>query len=545
MSVVKNPVEQRMTLLRDLWLQATEAPDIRLLVWRIPASADRVLSAFIELQQHAGDWSVPDFMLRMDADFDTGFGYSRTLLQTMRDGYLDSVGAFKDLGIPADWLDVYAEHPQSPAGVLAYFEAFTAHHRDHLRCFAPVLMPASVASEPAFEQWLDTALQTPVPASMRLVLVDHAESRRWQPLVDRHRHIARVIEADIDLFDIARETAAQPSAAGAASDGPATALRQMLTDVLTLVEKGTAAQAAARADRGVALAQRQQWPEQEVVLHMAVAGAHLKEQAHPEAIARYRKARDSAQRAEAGGSPVGTTLVMQSWFGEAGVWLVAKQPERASQCYVEGAQAARRVPNAMFAIEGLRMAGFCQMQAGRIEPAREQLLHAVGEARPMPAKDRAMTTLPLVLQDLLRLQDARRTDKLEHAAKDYQSAIAHAQQQAEKSAAKLGAAPAADDVAEVEQAMTTQMEAAFARLGHERERLIAGGDEFFRKVVAVGRDFLHPAWSGLPDVKHPLDKDLPEWSEPPAFALLPDHADLADTPATRVTAPDAAEELPA
>ena len=55
---------------------------------------------------------------------------------------------------------------------------------------------------------------------------------------------------------------------------------------------------------------------------------------------------------------------------------------------------------------------------------------------------------------------------------------------------------------------------------------------FFRKVVALGRDYLHPAWNGVPEVEHPLDKELPEWSQPPQFAQLPEPGDLLDAAAT-------------
>ncbi|MFD0738594.1 hypothetical protein ACFQZQ_04745 [Lysobacter koreensis] len=517
MSASNNPVMKRVEAMREAWMQATESPDVRLLVWRIPANADRMFAAFVEAQQHPGDWNTPDFFLRLDAPFETGFGYSRALKQELERGYFDSIDAFKEQGIAADWIGVHDTQPDSAAGFVAQLASFAQHHGKHLRHVAAVLMPASVVSDAALEAWLDAALRAPVPPSLRLVLVDDAQACRWQALVERHGALARVIEAPIDLFDIARETAAQAGGAG-----PTTAYRQMLTDVMTLLERGSAAQTAARAEKALVLAQREQWPDQQVVLHMAVAGAHLKEQQHAEAIGRYRRARDCALQAELARHPAAGSLVMQSWFGEAGAWLVARQPSRAAQAYVHGAEAARRVPNAMFVIEGYRMAGFCLAQDRHVEGAREHLLRALQEAKAVAPAERAMTTLPLVLQDLLRLQDAPRTERLERCASDYQAATAQAHGHAEQQAGKLGDRPAPAALERIEADLLEALERCFARFGHERERLVAGGDEFFRKVVAVGRDFLHPAWNGLPEVKHPLDKELPEWRQPPQFALLPD-----------------------
>ncbi|KAF1017280.1 MAG: hypothetical protein GAK31_00542 [Stenotrophomonas maltophilia] len=74
------------------------------------------------------------------------------------------------------------------------------------------------------------------------------------------------------------------------------------------------------------------------------------------------------------------------------------------------------------------------------------------------------------------------------------------------------------------------LERGFHRAQQERERLIQGGDEFFRKIVAVGRDFLDPGWNGLPAIEHPLDHDIPVWSEPPAMQPLPDPSGLLQPP---------------
>jgi hypothetical protein len=80
----------------------------------------------------------------------------------------------------------------------------------------------------------------------------------------------------------------------------------------------------------------------------------------------------------------------------------------------------------------------------------------------------------------------------------------------------------------IESAMHARFETGFQRQRQEREHLIAGGDEFFRKVVALARELLNQLWNGLPEVKHPLDKDVPEWSEPPQFTKLPDPSGLID-----------------
>jgi hypothetical protein len=90
----------------------------------------------------------------------------------------------------------------------------------------------------------------------------------------------------------------------------------------------------------------------------------------------------------------------------------------------------------------------------------------------------------------------------------------------------LGPLPPRAELDRIDAQLDGALEQSFHRAQQERERVIQGGDEFFRKIVAVGRDFLDPGWNGLPAIEHPLDHDIPVWSEPPAMQPLPDPAAL-------------------
>jgi hypothetical protein len=523
MSASKSPVEKRIALLRDLWLEALEDPKVRVVVWRVPDNAERMLLAFLEAQRHEGDWQTPDLFIKFDAPFETGFAYSRALCDAVIGSYEASRESFEEQDIAYDWEFAKLARPDSAAGFLGLLDAFAKHHQAHFRYVAAALMPAPVTSADALKAWVQAALQAGVSATTRLVLVQSHSNPQWDWLLKEHTDVARAIDAPIDMFDIARETAAQSP-----SSGPAVAYRQMLTDVLALVEKGSAAQTSARADAALKIAQREQWHDQQMVLHMAVAGAHLKAQDHPAAITRYRQARVCAGQARQGDPALGGNLVMQTWFGEAGVWLVAKQFTHAAQAYCSGAKEAQQIGNRIFSLEGFRMAAFCYAHNREPEKAREHGALAAREGKEMPPDERAASTLGVALHDLLRLQDSALATKLEKLAAAYQTQIAAAHAQAEHSAAALGPAPERHALERIEADMHAQFEAAFQALREQRERLIDKGDAFFRKVVAVGRDLLHPQWSGLPEVKHPLDTEQAAWSKMPQSAELPAPGDLAD-----------------
>jgi len=534
--MAKSPVEKRLEQLRDLWLEASERPTLRLAVWRAPDNATRMLSTFFEAQQHPGEWNTPDAFLRLDSPFETSWDYSRALKHALVTGFEENHDALKEQGIEPDWSTASQEHPDTAAGFVALLTSFAEHYRNHWRYVVVVLDPERVTSPEAFERWLDAALMAPElrepQARVRFALMDTNEHPAWQALADRHRSAAQVIDAPVDMFDIARATAAQSG-----GSGPQVAHRLALTDVMTSLEKGNAAQTAQRADKAMKLCEKEQWHDQQVVLHMAVAGAHLKEKQYGDAIQRYRLARECAARAELAEHPAGGTLVLQTWFGEAGAWLAAGQSGQAAQAYKQASEVARHIPNVLFVIEGLRMAAYCFAKDGQRQTALDHGLQAIGEAKPLSVEDRGTTTFPLVLQDQLRRQDSSRTEKIERAAVRYQDAIAAAHKDMETKASQLGTRPSPQELAKLDLLLEAKLEAVFAKLCEEREKLIAHGDVFFRKVVAVGRDFLHPGWNGLPDVKHPLDKDMAEWSSPPPFGVLPDATDLLDPSAASTPAP--------
>ncbi|HBK46397.1 MAG TPA: hypothetical protein DDZ67_08170, partial [Xanthomonadaceae bacterium] len=314
----KNPVEIRLERLRQQWLQLCEEPSWRLLVWRLPASGARLLAAFFEMQKQPGDWQLPDYFLRLDCAFETGFGYSRELKHALSSSYLGSQQELRQQGVALGWRGALPEHPDSATGAVEVFESFAAHHREHFRNLAVVLEPDRVVADEAFMRWVGAALAALRSGQVRLVLVDSHEDPRWQPLLDRHDRLALRLDAPLDMFEVARETAAQSG-----GGGPGVVYRQLLADLMTLLERGSPAQVAQRAERALAVAQRHGWQDQQAAVHMMVAGGWLKGQDHARAIGAYRQARECALQAAGAGNPAGSSLAMQSWFGEAGAWLAA------------------------------------------------------------------------------------------------------------------------------------------------------------------------------------------------------------------------------
>lgn len=517
------PMLRAIQRLGEAWLNASADPTRRLLVWRVPANASRLLAAFFETQRHDEGRDTPDYFLRLDTAFETGFAYSREVKQSLLERYLGSQDELRAQGVALGWRGPHDAHPDSAHGVVQVLDSFATHHQRHLRLLAVVIDPERCVPGDGLARWIDAALAAAPGERLRLVLLDTDEDPRWQPLLERHAHVAARIEAPVDLFAIARDTAAQ-----SAGTGPEVLYRQLLADLMLLLERGSPQQVAARAERALGLAHRHGWQDQQAVVQMMVAGAWLKGGDHGQAINAYRQARSAAQTARSQGHAAAPELVMQSWFGEAGCWLAANNPGQATQGYLQAATAAASIPHPMFQLEGQRMAGYCLLQQGKREEARTQLLEAIRIATPLSPQDRHATTLPQALWDLLQLQDPRRCERLQDTARTYLEQTTALHGQAEDAAARLGTQPARPPLDVIQAQLHSALEQTFHRVQHERERLIQGGDEFFRRIVAVGRDFLDPGWNGLPAIQHPLDHDIPVWSEPPAMQPLPDPAPLLD-----------------
>ena len=127
-----------------------------------------------------------------------------------------------------------------------------------------------------------------------------------------------------------------------------------------------------KAGDALAFADGQGWKDQRVVVTMLVAGALLKEQRYDEAVAAYQDARATSALAQKEGHPAGAAMVLQSWFGEAGVELAAGRVAEAAAAYDNAAMAAQAARNVILTIEAFRMGAFCQARLGERDAAIER-----------------------------------------------------------------------------------------------------------------------------------------------------------------------------
>lgn len=512
MSAAKNPTEKVMSELELSWLDASDkAGQTRLFIWRVPAGGESLLDGFIALQQHPQGRTLPDLFLSLTLPFETGYGYSEALGREFVEHYEatpDAAGWQADAYLPC----------YSPAQLRQLLQRFAENFADDLRYLVLVLKPSGVSDERALMRWLTRWLEEGEPAP-RLLLIDTTEQPVWQPLYEAHPAVVQLIVDDIDGMKVMHQTAQQQTDA----DADRLLFRRYLADSMLLLEKGSAAQVAARGSLALDVATRRGWADQQAMMQNLIAGGWLKGKQHTQAIAHYRQAQHVS--ATIPDPAIKGQLRTQSTFGEAGAWFSKKEYLQAAKGYRRAALEAQTIPHAAFAIEGWRMSGFCLWLAGHRPAAMEEYAQAVQAAQSVPLAGRGQTTLPLVFGDLLRIHDKRRSEAIEACAARWQCEKQRLIQHAEE---RLPAAPTIEQVKQTENRLQLQLEAAFTLIREEREKLIRHGDDSFRRVVRLAREMLHPHWNGLPAIAHPFDAPAGEWQSLPAWgstdASLPENA---------------------
>jgi hypothetical protein len=484
-----NPVERRLSLLCADWLDFRADATKRLLVWRVAENATRLVQCFFEVQKHDLEYSSRDLFVVLDAQFERSRQYSRDLKQAVRGQYDASRDDLHAQGLAADWTFEPEQAPDSPAGVIAALRSFGSKYHQTIGHLAVVLVPSAVSDADLFEDWIRRALALDLPERIRLVIVDSLEHPRFPQLASARDPRIEVRQPGVDGLATAQETFAQETI-----PGPAAVFRNLIMGLVSLAEKGSAGQVKAKAADALTFTRKHGWADQEVVLHLLVAGAMLKESRHQEAIGFYRSAGEAAARAVNADHPAGHKLALQARFGEAGAFLAAGDPHQAAHAYDEAAVVAQQDQNAILAIEAFRMAAFCHARAGDSEAAIERGLLAMQIGERLKPAARGLTTMPVAAVDLLRTIDPERVSLFERSKARLETRLADARRRAEAREVAMEDRADPEGAAAIDADFDGDGRTVRDVAERELESAIAGASAPFREQFARARRLLGAAW---------------------------------------------------
>lgn len=484
-----NPVERRLIDLCNQWEEFRTHTAKRLLVWRVPDNAGRLLQCFFEVQKYETLYSTGDLFIVFDATFENSIQYSRALKEALAGQYEASREDLKQQGITPDWQFTPEQFSDSATGFIQSLSAFGSKHHKIIDHLVAVLLPRSVADDNAFAAWLRRALDAGIPERLRLVVIDFMETPRLAGLVDAGHERLYVDIPPIDALAMAQETFAQEGGMG-----PAAVFRNFLMGLVTLIDKGSADQVKAKAVDAFAFARKQHWADQEVAIALLVAGACLKEKHFDEAIEIYERARQTALQTVATGHPAGQKLVLQTWFGEAVGHLAAGDTLRAAACYDQAASVARGVPDLVLTIEAFRMAAFCHARLGNRDAAVERGVHALDVGQRLKPEVRGMTTLPLAAVDLLRVVEPERVRFMEEIKHQLEARLDQLRAAVEQRAAELEQGGETQKFRAVEDGLARKTGHAEQEAAQKLNATATSGSSQFRQIFAKARALLGDSW---------------------------------------------------
>ena len=193
-----NPVERRLTDLCADWVAFRDDPAKRLLVWKAPDDAARLLQCFFEVQKHDTPYTSGDLFIVFDVAFDNSIQYSRELKGALFGQYEASRQDLKEEGIEPDWRANPEQFPDSAYGFVQSVRSFGSTHHKSIGHLVVVLTPLAVSSPDAFSGWMVRALDAGIPERLRIAVIDSTNNPQLEKLTDSGD--PRVLEHTSDVY---------------------------------------------------------------------------------------------------------------------------------------------------------------------------------------------------------------------------------------------------------------------------------------------------------------------------------------------------------
>lgn len=387
-----NPVERRLMDAHTDWLSFAGDRDARLMIWLTNEADAQLTELYFQAQQ-----TVSCAVLRLRTCFDGEARYGDALTDEIVRFYESRREASNAQGLRADW----EMPPRLQAGPIPYLlgvaNSLIRHHPDVFPALVLVLEPVQCTDVAAFSGWLGELLTMLESApqlgeKLRFVVLGD-DGGPWAPLIATHPRTARRVEGHYSMKSVPRELIAGSGERGASGE-----FRRLFIELGETVGSGDAATLERLRTAALAIAERENWFDQCVVVHLIAGAAYLKWREHPRSIEAYQCATRSGERAVAAGHPAGYKLVANGLFGEASAHLTQKAFAPAAYCYECAAASTAAAKDALMTVEAWRMSAVCWEKAGEREHALEAGFSALDAGLALEESMRSSSTLPLVVK---------------------------------------------------------------------------------------------------------------------------------------------------
>ena len=408
-----NPVERRFMDAHADWMSFAKDKAARLMIWQTDETDSELVRLYFQVQDETSC-----AVRTMRASFVDESGYAKALTDELV-AFYDSRREGSDAqGVRANWQPPYDDGKNPLLYLFAVADSLMRHHPDVFPAMVFVLEPAKVRDDAAWVRWMDDVLSiiavAPQLAERVRFVVPRIEIAPFAVLMQRHRAAVRVVQGKYSMASVPRELLAESG-----ERGPSGEFRRHFVMLTEMIEGGSPARLEELRAAALSVAEREEWFDQCVVVHLIAGAAYLKWRDRERAIEAYRSAVSSGMRAVEAGHPAGHKLVANGLFGEASVHLTHRDYAHSAYCYERAVASTTAAKDGLMTVEAWRMSAVCWERAGERDHALEAGFNALDAGLMIDEPMRANSNLPMVVEWMvsqLGVQDRRRNALSEKVA---------------------------------------------------------------------------------------------------------------------------------
>ena len=408
-----NPVERRFMDAHADWMSFAKDKAARLMVWQTDETDSELVRLYFQVQDETSC-----AVRTMRASFVDESGYAKALTDELV-AFYDSRREGSDAqGVRANWQPPFDDGKNPLLYLFAVADSLMQHHPDVFPAMVFVLEPAKVRDDAAWVRWMDDVLSiiaiAPQLAERVRFVVPRIEIAPFAVLMQRHRAAVRVVQGKYSMASVPRELLAESG-----ERGPSGEFRRHFVMLTEMIEGGSPARLEELRAAALGVAEREEWFDQCVVVHLIAGAAYLKWRDRERAIEAYRSAVSSGMRAVEAGHPAGHKLVANGLFGEASVHLTHRDYAHSAYCYERAVASTTAAKDGLMTVEAWRMSAVCWARAGERDHALEAGFNALDAGLMIDEPMRANSNLPMVVEWMvsqLGVQDRRRNALSEKVA---------------------------------------------------------------------------------------------------------------------------------
>ena len=398
----KNALALKLDHLENIYMKFSHETETPLLRWEVDPGDEDIVRVFVAYAQAGG--TVDDIMVDMTVPFEDETTYANALTAELIRQYEADKPGMAEEGLDTGWVPPTRKDDMDDiAHMLEVLSDFHIYHvgvyEGSVHHLALVLRPKTLSAPPAFAAWVTRVLRSHPPAGIRLVVLDPVAAPQFDRLTKDEPQQVHSMPLKLDYPGMLEALAKGEGN----QDGPDAAFRVLFVKLSNQAEKQDTAGVAETAAEALAIAEKENWYQMRVVVHMVRGASFMQVKQEEDALEAYRSALAVAREAKEAGDPAGAKLEIQTLFAIGSVLVAMTNYTKACEVYKEAAPLADTEKDYLFAMEGWRMAAFCYEMNRQYAQSMEHLELALDAGESLPEDQRAPSTLAYVGDALIRV----------------------------------------------------------------------------------------------------------------------------------------------